>query len=65
MARPTVLLEDVVVKAVTESALLVVYEETEAWIPLSQCGEETDVASVGDRGTVELPEWFALEKELI
>ena len=65
MAEP-VLLDDVEVKAVTEKALLVEYEEEEYWIPLSQVElEETEVKfDRGARGTLAITKWIAKEKGL-
>lgn len=65
MAEPVVL-DDVVVKAVTEKALLVEYDDEEVWIPVSQIVlEETDVEfERGATGTLAITQWIAKEKGL-
>ncbi len=65
MAEP-VLLEDVTVKAVTEKALLVEYDDDEVWIPISQIvTEDTDVDfERGATGTLAVTQWIAKEKGL-
>jgi hypothetical protein len=65
MAEP-VLLEAVEVKAVTEKALFVKYEDEEYWIPISQVDTEaTDVEfQRGATGTLAISKWIADQKGL-
>jgi hypothetical protein len=62
MAEP-VYLEDVVVKAVTDKALLIEYEGEEEWIPKSQIVEDESVVhEKGDKGTLAITQWIASQK---
>ncbi len=60
---------DVEVKAVTDKALLVKVPEAddqEIWFPSSQIQwESTDVANIGDVGTLAVTKWIAQQKDLI
>lgn len=52
-------LKGVVILHETENAYLIEYEGTKVWVPKSQVEfDEED-------GTLTLPEWLAMEKELI
>jgi hypothetical protein len=66
MSEP-VILDEVVVKAVTAKALLVVYADAEMWIPISQIvTEETDVLfEKGATGALAITQWIATEKNLL
>ena len=51
----------------TTNALLCEIGDRQVWIPRSQiCFEESDIYEEGDgNGVVVIPEWLAIEKELI
>lgn len=53
---------EVQVKAGTEKAILVSDGETEVWLPLSKIEVEY---KPGGKAIVTLPEWLAIEKELV
>jgi hypothetical protein len=61
------MLDEVVVKVVTEKALLVEYEGEEHWIPISQIVlEETDVEMErGATGSLAITPWIAEQKKLL
>lgn len=58
---------DVERRHATDRAVLIRQDEVEVWIPVSQIlkGSEVTDVSVKRRGTMVLPEWLALENELI
>jgi hypothetical protein len=58
---------DVELIAVTDMAVFVDEgKEDPVWIPKSQTqNEDIDEMQIGDTFTLEIPEWLALEKELI
>ena len=63
---------DVEIKFITEKALLVVVENGETWFPKSQVWCEKDdqdlnmeSLEVGDKVKLTMPEWLAIEKELV
>jgi len=47
-----------------EAILCLVDGDTEAWIPRSQL-LYTEVEEEGDSGNIEIPEWLAIDRELI
>lgn len=50
----------------TISALLIYTENYgDLWIPISQIDITSDITKVGDRGTLIISEWLAIEKELV
>lgn len=59
----------VTVKRETDMAILIVVMENairrEVWIPKSQIHDDSEVWADGDKGTLVIPEWLALDKELI
>ena len=55
----------VIVRAVSEKAVLVDVDGLEIWIPTSQLMAGTTVAQVGDRGTLVIPYWLAVKKGLL
>ena len=54
---------DVVVLAETELAFLVSDGIVEEWVPKSQI--EDDGLYIGYEGTIEIPEWLAVDKGLV
>lgn len=52
------------VKQASAKAILIVTEEAEAWIPLSQIRDESEVWEKGDSGSLVIPRWLAEEKDL-
>ena len=62
----SVVLDGVVVKVVTEKALLIEYGDEEVWIPISQIDlSETDVEfERGAKGTLGITQWIAKQKGL-
>jgi hypothetical protein len=57
--------ETVTVKRKTVKAILVVYEDVEGWVPLSQIADGSDIyeaSDVGETGVLVIPEWLAEEK---
>lgn len=59
---------NVEVLVIRSEAVLVTDGDTETWIPYSLIGPGSDIgvdSNVGDGGTLELPEWKALEEGLI
>lgn len=65
MPRPTVELEVEVVVKETTLGLLCRIDEKETWIPKSLIGEDSEVRAEGDRGKIEVPEWWALKEGLV
>ena len=66
MPRPTVEIGVFEVLHETDSALLCVVEDLEeVWIPKSQIDDDSDVTGSGDVGNLVIPEWLAIEKELV
>ena len=49
----------------TDKALLVLVEGQEVWIPQSQIHDDSEVWKAGDEGTLIIPDWLAVEKELM
>ena len=52
------------IKGETDMAFLVSDGDTQVWIPKSQI-ENPEDCILGKTSTIEIPEWLALEKELI
>lgn len=52
------------VKAETDSAILIVTEEAEEWIPKSQILDDSEVWKKGDSGILVIRRWLAEEKDL-
>lgn len=52
------------VLAETERAILIKTEEGEAWIPLSQIDDESEVWKKGDTGTLAIKRWLAEKNDL-
>lgn len=65
MPRPTVELDVEVVVKETTMALLCRIDEKEIWIPKSLIGADSEVSAEGDRGKIEVPEWWALQNGLV
>jgi len=51
----------VTIKAKTSAAVLVFDGDRSIWLPLSQ----VDVVDDGDKTYVQMPEWLAVDKELV
>ncbi len=49
---------------ITNAAILINDGQTEAWLPKSQI-EYDDDAEPGDTIDIEMPEWLAVEKDLV
>jgi hypothetical protein len=52
------------VEAITETdkALLVIIDDEQVWVPLSQISDESEVMGKGDYGTLVVTSWFAQRK---
>lgn len=56
----------VTIKRETDKALLVEHGAgPDAWVPKSQILDYSDDYRIGDTIEIELPEWLALEKDMI
>lgn len=68
MSNRTVTFDDVLVIHATELAILCEIDDEEVWIPKSRI-EDSDFdvkrARPGNHGFIEIPEWLAIEKELV
>lgn len=56
---------EVTVLAATEKALRVTHENEEAWIPLSQIHDDSEIwkpSQIGETGVLAIPEWLAEKK---
>ena len=49
----------------SDAALLVLIDGNEVWIPKSQLSDESEIQEKGDKGLLVIPEWLAIEKELV
>ena len=49
----------------TDSALLVVIDGQQVWIPQSQIDDESEVYAEGDEGELVVSEWIATQKDLV
>lgn len=49
----------------TEEAILCDMDGNQIWIPKSQIHKSSEVRHEGDTGWLVLPEWLAIEKELV
>ena len=59
----TVEIEDVCVKAESDKAILVQFDDLdEIWIPKSQLAERSEVKAEGDSGTLVISRWIAEQK---
>jgi len=57
-------IDDVLCKAATAKAILVVIEDEEYWIPISQVDDDSEVFMKDDEGTLIITDWIAKEKGL-
>lgn len=58
---------EIYIKAKTEKAMLIVYENEEYWLPFSQIHNNSDIddsASKGDNGTITVTSWWATKESL-
>lgn len=60
----SVTIDDVVCKAETASAILVVVDGDEIWIPQSQVDDDSEVYSKGDEGALVITDFIADKKGL-
>lgn len=60
-----VTIDEVIVKHVTEKALLCEIEDAQVWIPKSQLQDGTDVEDIDDIGVIVIPRWLAESKKLV
>lgn len=58
----SVSIDDVVCKAATDKAILVVIEGEEYWIPQSQIDDDSEVWKKDDEGTLVISDWIAEQK---
>lgn len=65
MEDETVTFDDVVCLAQTGAAILVLVENEEVWIPLSQVGEDSEVREKDDTGDLVITKWIAKKKGLL
>ena len=65
MGKLNVEFEDVLCKAASPKAILVVIEGTEYWIPQSQVDDDSEVWAKGDEGTLVITEWIAMQKGIL
>lgn len=63
--REMVEIEVELVTAETDKAILCLVDGREHWIPKSQIDEESLVKSKGDDGKLVIPEWLAIDKNLV
>lgn len=52
-------------KSSSGAALLVEIDGKNHWIPQSQIHDDSEVWKPGDDGELVIPEWLAIEKELV
>jgi hypothetical protein len=64
MAEPSVRFDDVEVLRDSGLALLCLIRGKHVWVPKAQLLSGSCVMQPGDRGTVVVPEWFALDQGL-
>jgi hypothetical protein len=60
--------EHVVVVCVRDKALLCKGADFEVWVPKSQLCQESEIfaeSEEGDAGTLVIPEWLAIDKDLV
>ncbi len=57
-------LENCTIKRATDKAFLVVYDESEYWIPRSQIANESDLEEGDDDVTVSATEWIVEQKNI-
>lgn len=60
----SVSIDDVICKAATAKAILVVIEDEEYWIPQSQVDDDSEVWEKDDEGTLVISDWIAEQKGL-
>lgn len=65
MSQETVSFEDVTAMKETGAALLCWIEGEEVWIPKFLISEDSEVQGDEDEGVLIIPEWLAIEKELV
>ena len=67
MSNRSIAFSNVEVLAITILAVLIDHENTKAWIPRSQMldSDRFEEFEVGDNFDLLIPEWLAIEKELI
>lgn len=58
-------IDDVEAIGETALALLCLIDGKEVWIPQGQISDDSEVWKVGDKGTLVIPEWLAIAKELV
>jgi hypothetical protein len=58
----SVSIDDVICKAATGKAILVVIEGEEYWIPQSQVDDDSEVWEKDDEGTLVISDWIAEQK---
>jgi hypothetical protein len=56
--------DDVEVIAETDMALLCAIDRRECWIPKSQISDNSEIAGMGDEGTLIINGWFADKEKL-
>lgn len=59
-----VLIEDAMVKASTDKALLVVIGSEEVWIPRSQLHDDCELTDKEDEGSLIIPQWLADKNDI-
>jgi len=65
MKHEMVEFEDVTVVRETDAAILCDIDGDEVWIPKSQIHDDSEVYEMSTSGTLIIPEWLAVEKELV
>jgi hypothetical protein len=50
---------------ITDSAMLIVIDNEEHWIPLSQIDEDGPILGEGDSGEMRITKWIAEKKEIV
>lgn len=53
------------VLAETEYAILVGYGGNSAWVPIQYLGGDSEAIGVGESGCIYIPEWLAIDTELV
>jgi hypothetical protein len=57
--------EETEVIKTTDDAMLLTLDGAETWVPKSLLHADSDVYEEGDIGTVWIPEWWAIQEQLV
>lgn len=59
-----VLIEDTIIKAATDKALLCIVGSEEIWIPRSQLHDDCELDEADDEGDLIIPKWLADKNDI-